>query len=267
MLDTKQARTVVADSRNTSLALLSALKPNAWSKPTRLSGWNIRDLVAHDIRGVSMEADAIRRARAGSAEPAAGKAPPPSGPDFTPGWIAALQAAVDDLLAELDATTPQDEAEDRLVPLATGTLPWSTVIDVFAFEAAMHADDLAAAINPDTPRPQLADDALRATADFVGWFFPALTPDGDQPAPEPGRGVHFRGDGGLFDLAFHWDGTSWQPWQVWERDNNPPLVTIVGSDSDVARVALGRLAVSDAAIEIDGSLEAAGALKSWFPGP
>jgi uncharacterized protein (TIGR03083 family) len=267
VLDTKQSRDVVATSWQGTLDRLSALQPDAWSTPTRLHGWTVRDLVAHNIWSVSMEVDAIRRARAGIADPAQGQSPPVAGQDFAPIWIAALQTTVNELLAALDATSAADESEDRLVPLAAAALPWSTVIDVFAFEAAIHADDLRAALTPNAPRPELAPDALRATADFVGWFFPVLTPTGDEPAPEAGRGIHLRGNDGLFDLAFHWDGTSWQPWQVWERDNNPPLVTIVGSDSDVARVALGRLPVTDPAIEIDGSIEAAESLKSWFPGP
>jgi uncharacterized protein (TIGR03083 family) len=255
MLDTSTATAVTARNWEAVLATLRGLDDPGWSAPTRCAGWQVRDLIEHAVWGVSMEADAVRRARSGQGGRADGVTL--AGPADTALLVEALSEAVTDLVFELATGTDEDDA--RTVPLAAADVPWPLAVTIFAFEAAVHADDLAGALAPDAPRPELEPDALRATAAFLTWFLPLMAPVGEPPAP--GMAVRFAGDGGQVDFALTWDGSTWS------RAQAGAGLTIAGSDSDVARVALGRLPVDDFALRVSGDPAAAAQVKRWLPGP
>jgi uncharacterized protein (TIGR03083 family) len=257
MLDTSTATAVTARSWEAVLTTLRALPETEWSRPTRLAGWAVRDLVAHNVWGVSMEADAVRRARSGQGGRADGLTADPADPAVL---VEALSEAVTDLVFELSTSTAEDE--DRTVPLAAADVPWPLGVTIFAFEAAVHADDLAAALAPDAPRPHLEPAAVRATVAFLAWFLPLMVPA--VGAPPAGTSVRFAGDDGHADLTLVWDGSAWS---VGDGGSAPGALTVAGTDSDVVRVALGRLPVDDPALRLAGDTASAAAVKSWLPGP
>lgn len=217
--------------------LATGFGPADPDRPTRLAGWRVGDLVDHVAWGMSMEADALRRAT--MTDP----------------------VAADGLVAGLDAFAVAIEGLDDpelLVPLPTGTVPLAFAAPLFALEAAVHASDLADALGVDAG---LDADELAAALPAVTGALGFLGALGERPdAP-----VRLALRGGTLGWDLVWDGE----WGVTEEcgDTRPGDhdAVVTGPDEEVFLCVLGRTPVRS--LRIAGDADLAGRLKAWFPGP
>jgi uncharacterized protein (TIGR03083 family) len=232
--------------------LLVSAGENAWSAPTRLSGWAVRDLAAHAVWGVSMEADALRRRRTGAAGRADGRT---VGEGASPAAIVVeLDAARLELGDELDRLTEDDLAS--VAPLPYGDVPLAAFSQILVMEAGVHTSDLGAALGqPD----ELAPDVVVATDVFLRLFLPVVAASA-QERPEPGTAIRLRGK--TVDLGFRFAEGGWEA-----SVNAEPGATVSGDDSTVLLFAMGRVPVTDARLSISGDEAIAHRFKAWLPGP
>ena len=233
--------------------LLGSLDDESWRRPTRLSGWTIADLARHVVWGVSMEADALRRARAGIGEVAEGTTL-----DEDPGRDDVLQAltnATSSLYAEVAALTPDDAS--LTCPMPHGVTPVPLALDIFVFEAGIHASDFAEAVGQDRP---LAADVAPVVATVLGQFLPAFAALSTASAP-PSSTFSLRGD------AVRLDGTWSEEGLVMGDPDEEPTWTISGDDSSVLLFAVGRLDADDPRLAVAGSADLARDFKEHVPGP
>lgn len=233
--------------------LLGTLDDEVWHGPTRLSGWTVADLARHVVWGVSMEADALRRGRAGVHEVAQGETlVDHSGPDEV---VQALTNATSSLYAEVAALSPDDAAV--VCPMPHGETPLRLALDIFVFEAGIHASDFAHAVGQDRP---LAGDVAPVVATVLGLFLPAFAAMGDSAAPRPSS-FCLRGD------TLRLDGTWSEAGLVMGATDSAPTWTVTGDDSSMLLFAVGRLDVDDPRLTVTGSTELARDFKGHVPGP
>ncbi|MEW6474520.1 MAG: maleylpyruvate isomerase N-terminal domain-containing protein [Actinomycetota bacterium] len=232
-----------------------------WRVATRCQGWTVSDLAVHAVWGISMEADALRRAGAGRREPAEGRTldPARAGPEeIVSGLVAARQALLDEL-AVLD-----DHDGERIVPLPYGELPRALFLPILVMEAGIHADDLAAGGDAAAP---LADDVVVATTNFLVTFLPVLAA-GASATPPAGTVVALRG--ATVDLRLRFGDGRWSAADAGDPLPGPSgtgdagAVVAAEDDSTILRFALGRLAADDSRLSFSGPGRA---FKRWFPGP
>ena len=248
------ARSVGRDWRR-FLAVLDSSPDADWSRPTRLAGWTVTDLVVHTVWGVSMEADALRRCRLRIEASAEGQVADPSSP---PRELATrLRDAVEHLLAEL-ASLDEGEAGVRLVPMPYGTMPLTAVLPILVMEAGVHANDLLAAVGQDEPLP---GDVTSATAAVVAAFAPTFAAAASE-VPTDGTVVALVSPGSHLRLQFAGDR-----WQVVGDDRAATATIHAADDSTLMLFALGRLDPADARLTVAGSAEALRLFKRWIPGP
>lgn len=232
--------------------LLDTLPEQDWNRPTRCTDWTILDLARHVVWGVSMEADAVRRARTGERDPADGiTIAVDRGAREV---LEALQEAADDLHAEMQSLGP--DAGDRTCPMPYGEIPLSVALDVFVYEAGIHASDFAHAVGADRP---LADDVVASTATVTSQFLPVFASAGT-PAPV---GTSFSLKGGAISLDGHWSADG----LVMGDPLAEPTMTVEGDDSSVLLFAAGRLGADDERLTVKGSTDLARDFKVHVPGP
>jgi uncharacterized protein (TIGR03083 family) len=227
---------------------LRALDGPGWDRPTRLTGWSVRDLVAHTVWGTSMEADALRRWRTGETDPADGRT------------VDAATAPAE-LLAEITSSTGALGAElarvvngdpGRPVPMPYGEMPVALVLQVFVMEAGVHASDLAAAVGDEN---RLEPDVVTATVPVLAAFLPVF---GGAAEEKPAEGTVVALDAPSIDLRLRFTDGAWSV----DRGDSPAEV-ISGDDSTLTLFALGRVP----ATSVRGPAPARDAFKAWFPGP
>nr|WP_297428223.1 maleylpyruvate isomerase N-terminal domain-containing protein [uncultured Actinotalea sp.] len=247
--------------------------------PTRLAGWTVQDLTRHTAWGMSMEAEALRLAVV--AEPlrhgarAAGRPTDAlTGEALHLAWHrsrAELAAGFDTVAAAVGRGLAP------VLPMPYGDVPLTVALDTFVMEAAVHTDDLLAALaGRGAAAPPLDPAVVAPTARFLQHFWSVL---GSAGTPVPaGTTVRLVGDtvavGGTFD------GTAWRALDA--DDGGGPSdggadgsadggggasVTLRGDDSTVLRVALGRVPVASAGLQLTGDAGLARALKEHVPGP
>lgn len=119
-----------------------AVDPEA---PTRLRDWNVSDLIAHVTWGMSVEASALMGGAPGRREEAS------------------LDLAAALVLFERASRTAL--ADNTMVALPAAEVPFAYAAPLFAFEAALHAADLAHAIGEDH---RLSDAEVAACRDVMG---------------------------------------------------------------------------------------------------
>lgn len=237
----------------TVIGLLAELDEAAWQRPTRCHGWTVLDLAHHVVWGVSMEADALRRARDGQSDPADGQVLSPETP---PGaTLAALRRATASLYAEVASLGPGDDT--LACPMPYGATPLPVALDVFVFEAGIHASDFAEALGEDRP---LVDDVVPATARVLSAFLPHLA-QASTADPPAGSSFRLRGD------TVSVDGTWSEAGLAVGTDGRAPTVTVAGDDSSVLLFAVGRLGVDDPRVTVTGSTALAREFKTHVPGP
>lgn len=233
--------------------LLADLPDEDWNRPTRCAGWTILDLARHVVWGVSMEADALRRARTGQREPADGTTMPV---DSRPHEVLeALRGAAADLDAETQALGP--DSGDLTCPMPYGEVPLPAVLDIFVFEAGIHASDFAHAVGADRP---LADDVVPSTATVMSQFLPVFAA-GSTTSPSAGTSFSLRSD--AVSLSGQWSADG----LVMGDPTAEPTATVAGDDSSVLLFAAGRLGADDERLTVEGSIDLAHDFKVYVPGP
>jgi uncharacterized protein (TIGR03083 family) len=234
-------------------SLLADLDEPSWNSPTRCHGWSLLDLAHHAVWGSSMEADAVRRARAGDGETAQGRVlPPDTGPAET---LEALRRSTAALCAEVAALRHGDAT--LTCPMPHGPTPLPLALDIFVFEAGIHAGDFADAAGRDRP---LAEDVAPVVADILAAFLPVFATAGTL-TPSPGTSFSLRGRSVALDGT--WTGTGLV---VGDAGEVPSLV-VTGDDSSVLLYALGRIGADDPRLTVAGSPELARHFKDYAPGP
>ena len=250
---TEEYRSILQREWASVTRLLAGLSDEDWNRPTRCAGWTILDLGRHVVWGVSMEADALRRARTGEREPADGTTMPL---DSRPHEVReALHGAAAVLDAETLALGPESGA--LTCPMPYGEVPLPAVLDIYVFEAGIHASDFAHAVGEDRP---LADDVIPSTAMVMSQFLPVFA-SGSTTAPPVGTSFSLRGD--AVSLDGHWSADG----LVMGDPAAEPSVTVAGDDSSVLLFAAGRLGADDERLTVDGSTDLARDFKVYVPGP
>jgi uncharacterized protein (TIGR03083 family) len=237
--------------------LPAASDSKGWQARTRCESWGVADLAVHAVWGVSMEADALHRARRGVTAPAEGRtidAATVSPEDI----LAELRAALRALLDELAAVADRDG--DRIVPLPYGQLPLALFLPILVMEAGIHTDDLAAAVRPAGVDAPLPDDVVVAGTAFLATFLPVLAAAASE-TPPAGTVVALRGATVDLRLSFGDGG--------WSTDTIDDASGVIEADDDstVVRFALGRLRADDPRLAVSGFPGLEHAFKRWFPGP
>ena len=233
--------------------LLAPLSNEDWNLPTRCAGWTILDLARHTVWGVSMEADALRRARTGDRDPADGTT---MAVDSRPHEVLeALHEAAAVLNAETGTLGADDG--DRTCPMPYGDVPLFAALDIFVFEAGIHSSDFAHAVGEDRP---LADDVVPSTAAVMAQFLPVLA-TGSTTAPPVGTSFSLKGE--AVSLDGHWSADG----LVMGDPAAEPAVTVAGDDSSVLLFAAGRLGVDDERLTVGGVTDLARDFKVYVPGP
>lgn len=250
---TAQAREILAREWGSTIERLSAVDEPAWKRPTRCSGWDVRDLVRHTVWGVSMEADALRRRRL--AEDGRADAAMPPDEAGTAELVDGLRHAVADLDAELGALLAVDG--QRLVPLPYGDASLASALDIFVMEAGVHAADVAHALDDDRP---LAPDVVAATVHVLRAFLPVLASAGRTSPPD---GSTFALVGDTVRIEGSWSGGA----LTMDGAGQHPTLTVAGDDSSALLFALGRLAVGDPRLAVSGEDALARDFKIHVPGP
>jgi uncharacterized protein (TIGR03083 family) len=231
---------------------LASLRPEGWELPTRLSGWSVRDLARHLVWGVSMEADALRRARTAVREAADGRTLPES--TSPEALLDELHAAVDDLTDEVARVSPADAK--RSCPMPYGDVPTDLALDVFVFEAALHSNDVAHAAGDSIPLPA---DTVGTIAAVLRGFMPAF---GAASTADPAD-ASFSLVGDSVRLDGRWEfGTL-----VMTEPAAAASVTISGDDSSLLLFATGRLHLDDDRLRVQGAVDLARDFKVLIPGP
>ena len=250
---TEEYRSILQREWESVTRLLAGLSDEDWNRPTRCAGWTILDLGRHVVWGVSMEAEALRRAGSGEHEPANGTTlPVESGPQEV---LAVLHSAVADLDAQTSALGPDSGA--LTCPMPYGEVPLPAVLDIYVFEAGYHASDFAHAVGEDRP---LAADVVPSTAAVMAQFLPVFAAGSTSTPPE---GTSFSLKGGAISLHGHWSADG----LVMGEPAPEPTVTVAGDDSSVLLFAAGRLAAEDQRLTVGGSTDLARDFKVYVPGP
>jgi hypothetical protein len=138
-----------------------------------------------------------------------------------------------------------------------GPVPGPLAVNVWAFEAGIHANDLAAALGEDLP---LASDVVQATATVLGASLPLLAM---AAAERPASPVAFVLAGDTVRLDLRYDGASWQP----DPGPGEETVRISGDDTAVLLFALGRIVLDHPGLAVSGGQEDARRFKDYAPGP
>jgi uncharacterized protein (TIGR03083 family) len=252
MLDLTTCRKVVRREIAADLARLERAVEEEWESPTRLPAWSVRDLARHIAYGQQLEAEAMRRAREGVPEAADAPTPEPDRGSI----LAAIRHNHQQLLAEMDRHTP-DSLGSAICPMYYGPVPGPLAVNVWAFEAGVHANDLAAALGEDLP---LAPDVVRATATVLGASLPLLATAATERPASP---ITFVLAGETVRLDLRYDGASWQP----GSGPGEETVQISGDDTAVLLFALGRIVLHHPNLAVSGSQEEARRFKDYAPGP
>jgi uncharacterized protein (TIGR03083 family) len=252
MLDLTTCREVVRREIAADLARLERTPEEKWDHPTRLPGWSVRNLARHIAYGQELEAEAMRRAREGI--PEAADAPTPGSDKGA--ILAAIRRNHEQLLAEMDQHTPESLAS-AICPMYYGPVPGPLAVNVWAFEAGVHGNDLAAALGEDLP---LARDVVQATAAVLGASLPLLATAATERPASP---VAFLLAGDTIRLEVRYDGASWQPAPGLAEET----VRISGDDTALLLFALGRVGLDHPGLAVSGSQEEARRFKDYAPGP
>jgi uncharacterized protein (TIGR03083 family) len=252
MLDLTTCREVVRREIAADLARLERAAGEDWERPTRLPAWSVRNLARHIAYGQRLEAEAMRRARQGIPEAADASTP---GPDRG-AILAAIRHNHQQLLAEMDRHTP-DSLGSAICPMYYGPVPGPLAVNVWAFEAGIHANDLAAALGEDLP---LAPDVVQATATVLGASLPLLATAATE---RPAARIAFLLVGDTIRLDLRYDGVSWQPGPGPAKET----IQISGDDTAVLLFALGRIVLDYPGLAVSGSQEEARRFKDYAPGP
>ena len=212
------------------------------ARPTRLDGWSVGDLVDHVAWGAAMEADAVRTAVGARGDASVDSA--------TPDLNRAVAAF--DRAAHLGA----DPAVPVAVPAATVAMAYAG--NLFAFEAALHASDLAHALTGTDP---VLDDAeLAACEVVVGPMLDLIA--GTAPLSETGSDVVIDLVGLDRPIRLSAVGGAWHRGAP---DQQPATTTLTGSRQDLILFVCGRADTST--LQVTGVREHAARFKAWFPGP
>lgn len=235
--------------------LLSSYGEDHWSAPTRLAGWAVRDLAAHAVCGVSMEADALRRRRTATAGRAEGRTVPNGAPREA--VLGELDLACRELGEEVHRLTDDDLSST--VPLPYGEIPVVVFSQILVMEAGVHTSDLAAALGQ---ADDLGPDVVQATELSLRLFLPMVAASASE-RPVPGTTIGLRGE--TVDLRFRYEAGGWEA--VSPSAASDTVATITADDSTVLLFALGRTPASDVRLSISGDEATARSFKLWMPGP
>ena len=251
-LTVEEARDSIAREWATFADRLADVGEEAWNRQTRLAGWTVADLVVHAVWGVTMEADALRRARVDLPGRADGRTVAPDEDR------AVLTENVRQARAELADELERLEGGDlsATAPMPYGDMPIGVLLNVFAMEAGIHGSDLAAALGDEQP---LSPTVVRATETFLLGFLPVLA---QAATPPPAGADSFALTGETVRITGHWREQG-----LVIDETNRPAVTIEGDDTAVLLFALGRAQVNDARLHHHGDHDLAVNFKSYVPGP
>jgi uncharacterized protein (TIGR03083 family) len=245
MLSLEDVRAVHSRDMAEILNRLRLASDGEWQAETPCAGWTVADLAAHLASIEALGADALERMRAGVPDPP----PMPTLTGDRTTVIAALEHHAGRVESALAALAPQDL--DKAVPMPAGPVPLPVVLQVYAVEAGVHAQDVQMAMSG---RGVLPPDVIEAVA--------ALLPGVLRRGEEPPAGTAYRLVGTTVDVSYTWQDGEWQH----EPAVDDAACVIEGDDNTVLLFAFGRIGADDPGLHVS-DLEAARRFKAFLPGP
>jgi uncharacterized protein (TIGR03083 family) len=219
------------------------LRPDTWSRGTRLPGWDVEALARHVAAAAWQQAEAFHRARVGAGE----------APSYLEITLADPREAIERCAAHLRGAIDQlDAASEPIVPLPFAALPASFAAAVILIEYGVHLNDLEHALGEDT---DLREPVADAVVELMGAMLPGLASSG----PDGPASFALRAEGRA-PTCVAWRDGAWQTAPDGDAD-----CTIEGSASGVALFALGRKPATE--LRVTGDAALADAFKTFFPGP
>lgn len=252
MLTSAAAIALIDTQWRSFTGMLQLRRESAWDVPTRLPSWSIADLASHVSWGIAMEANAVAKMMASDPTPAEAVALPAS--TAHEAMVAAIERRTSDLLTRLEQVG--GSGDERSAPMPYGPTPFPFALQIFAMEAAVHTDDLAAAFGRTDDMPTDAVDAVFTV--LVG-SLPVLALASKEQVSD-GHGYQLVAPG--VDLTVSSiDGQ-------WIVGRKPVRTTVIEADpSTLARFAMGRLPGLPSTITVTGDGPPASSFKDYFPGP
>lgn len=254
MLDLATAVRVIDSEWATTLGRLDALSDAEWRRPTRLEGWQVRDLAAHFVYGTSLEADALRRMSRRESAPAESLTMDPGRPRAE--VLEAVHRHAADLRHVIAGVEPERMA-DGICPMPYGPVPLGLALQIFTMEAGVHGNDLAWAVDG---QPPLTPEVCLATAVTLSVSWPAFA---SASALTPPEGLGLRVLGAPVPVHARHRAGAWQ----FEDDGGPWTATIRGDAGAAILFEMGRIPYDDQRLTVEGDREAAARFKGYFPGP
>jgi hypothetical protein len=169
--------------------------------------------------------------------------------------LQALTNATTSLYAEVAALSSEDASV--VCPMPHGETPVPLALDIFVFEAGIHASDFAEAVGQDRP---LADDVAPVVARVLDLFLPAFAAL-SSAAPPHASSFSLRGD------TVRLDGRWSEQGLAMGAPDAAVTWSVSGDDSSVLLFAVGRLGAQDARLTVSGDTDLARDFKEHVPGP
>jgi uncharacterized protein (TIGR03083 family) len=253
MLVPVAAREVIAHEIGAVLERLEQASNDDWATQTRCTDWTVEDLARHIAWGQSFEAEAVTKALAGITDVSLGRLVDVNAD--RPSIVAAIRANHAELLAALDSVT--EEQLGALCPIGYANVPIAFAVNIFAFEAGVHGNDLGWALGDERPLPA---DVITATAAVLGASWPGFAAAARR-APAGAIGYRLASSNVAYQMA--WDGRNWS----YDGDLPERTCRIDGDDSSILLFGLGRIPADHPSIGVSGARALVDDFKVFFPGP
>lgn len=253
MLSPVAARGVITREILAVLERLERASNDDWATRTRCTDWTVEDVARHIAWGQSFEAEAVTKALAGITDASLGRVVDASAD--RPGIVAAIRANHAELLAALDSVT--EDQLGALCPIGYADVPIAFAVNIFAFEAGVHGNDLGWALGDERPLPV---DVITATAAVLGASWPGFAAAATR-SPDGATGYRLASSNVAYQMA--WDRGGWS----YDGDLPERTCRIDGDDSSILLFGLGRIPADHPSIGVSGARELVDDFKVFFPGP
>ena len=254
--DLDAMRASALQNLDASIARLRTATEADLARPTRCTGWTVRDLADHQVGTTRLLAGALatllgQRGVVVSTAADAGTADPNQP---LPDRLIAARA----VLAEaLGALVPADlDARGPLFGPGSDTAG-QDVLRLIVAEYGIHRDDLLAAVGESEDlSPIVAATIAELFHANLSWLVARAKATPDAP-------IAFQFTGPTVRVAVAHDGAAWQT----DIPEGIPTIETSGDDTAIARALFGRLPLTDPRLTVVGDPGVAARFKEFIPGP
>jgi uncharacterized protein (TIGR03083 family) len=260
MADLDIRRRGALDDLDALIDTLEKMPADAWEAKVPCEGWTVRDLATHLTGTIPLLEGRLAgfiEKRTGETGTASGleEVPPSTSPREI---VTALRVRRQAIARQLERLTDADLADAASEGQGFLAQTPELYLDLATFEAAIHRNDLDAALG-DVDAP-ISDHGLAAIDAILASNMVNFARMMGVPPTSP-LSISFTSPS--INHTLSWTGSGWS-------DGPPegvPSARIAGTDSAVARFICGRIPVDDPLLIVDGDIEIARQFKTFVPGP